>query len=77
MIRQHHSLVVHKDAPVMTMSVHHTISNIPVFGKVHMVSFWVMEGVKNEGVRIRVFHRVEGLRGVALSAVGLEERNDG
>ena len=36
-----------------------------------------MEGVKNEGVRIRVFHRVEELRGVALSAVGLEERNDG
>lgn len=77
MVRQHHNLVVHKDVPMMTMSVQHTISNIPVFGKVHMVSFWVMEGVKNEGVRIRVFHRVEELRGVALSAVGLEQRNDG
>ena len=36
-----------------------------------------MEGVKNEGVRIRVFHRVKGLRGVALSAVGMEEGDDG
>ena len=77
MVRQHHSLVVHKHVPVMTMSVQHTISNIPVFGKVHMVSFWVMEEVKNEGVRIRVFHRVEELRGVALSAVGMEEGDDG
>ena len=62
---------------MMTMSVQHTISNIPLLGTVHMVSYMVMEGVKNEGVRIRVFHKVEGLRGVALSAVGTEEGSDG